>query len=207
MEKHLDRQINHCIDGYHFSFVYGDTSDIEDENTTLSVRESFNEYLLELKFDANRYTQYYIRSFLRSIKRVLNQFIDCGIDNLNVEDIALRDEKPPIKYELKRSPLVNELLENQANKTPEKVALITCGEKYTFKQVNDEANRIANALIKRGIEKGSTISLMLARDKTLITTFLGIIKAGCVAIPLDMNFPPERISYIIAFYEKFIPNE
>ena len=196
IEKHLDRQVNHGIAESHFSFVYGDTDDIEYENATLFVRKTLNEYLLELKFDANRYTQYYIRSFLRSIKKVVIQFIKYGINQLKVEDIALRDEKPPIKYELKRNPLVNELLENQANKTPEKVALITCGEKYTFKQINDEANRIANALIKRGIKKGSTISLMLARDKTLITTFLGIIKAGCVAIPLDMNFPPERISYI-----------
>ena len=37
---------------------------------------------------------------------------------------------------------------------------------------------------------------MLARNKTLITTFLGIIKVGCVAIPLDMNYPIERINYI-----------
>ena len=37
---------------------------------------------------------------------------------------------------------------------------------------------------------------MLPRNKTLITSFLGIIKAGCVAIPLDMNYPLERINYI-----------
>ena len=55
---------------------------------------------------------------------------------------------------------------------------------------------IANALIKRGITKGSVISFMLARNKTLITTFLGIIKAGCVAVPMDMNYPIERINYI-----------
>ena len=180
----------------HFNYIYNDLED-NDSNISLIIDESSREYLLKLKFDANKYTFSYAGSFLRSIKKVLNQFVTCGIENLNVEDIALRDEKPPIKYELKRSPLVNVLLENQANKTPEKTALVTCGKRYTFKQINDEANRIANALIKRGIKKGSTISFMLARDKTLITTFLGIIKAGCVAIPLDMNFPPERINYIL----------
>ena len=179
----------------HFNYIYNELED-NDSNTSLIINKSSKEYLLKLKFDANKYTLYYARSFLRSIKKALNQFVSCRIENLKVEDIALRNEKPPIKYELKRSPLVNVLLENQANKTPEKTALMTCGKRYTFKQINDEANRIANALIKRGIKKGSTISFMLTRDKTLITTFLGIIKAGCIAIPLDMNFPPERINYI-----------
>ena len=193
--KSNDESLRELANQDHFNYVYNDLKD-DDSSTSLIIDESSRQYLLKLRFDANKYTSSYAYSFLRSIKRVLNQFVTCEIGNLKVEDIALRDEKPPIKYELKRSPLVNELLENQANKTPEKVALITCGKEYTFKQVNDEANRIANALINRGIEKGSTISLMLARDKTLITTFLGIIKAGCVAIPLDMNFPPERINYI-----------
>ena len=190
-----DELLRELANQSHFNYIYNDLED-NDSNTSLIINKSSQEYHLKLKFDANKYTISYAGLFLRSIKKVLNQFSTCGIENLKVEDIALRDEKPPIKYELKRSPLVNELLENQANKTPEKTALITCGKRYTFKQINDEANRIANALIKRGIKKGSTISFMLARDKTLITTFLGIIKAGCVAIPLDMNFPPERISYI-----------
>jgi amino acid adenylation domain-containing protein len=193
--KDYDESLKELANQSHFNYIYNDFED-NDSNTSLIIGESSRQYLLKLKFNANKYTFSYAHSFLRSIKRVLNQFVACGISNLKVEDIALRDEKPPIKYELKRNPLVNELLESQANKTPEKVALITCGKEYTFKQINDEANRIANALIKRGIEKGSTISLMLARDKTLITTFLGIIKAGCVAVPLDINFPPERISYI-----------
>ena len=194
--KDYDELLRQLTNQSHFNYIYNDLED-NDSNISLIIDESSREYLLKLKFDANKYTFSYAGSFLRSIKKVLNQFVTCGIENLKVEDIALRDEKPPIKYELKRSPLVNVLLENQANKTPEKTALVTCGKRYTFKQINDEANRIANALIKRGIKKGSTISFMLARDKTLITTFLGIIKAGCVAIPLDMNFPPARINYIL----------
>ena len=177
------------------NYIFKDLEDNEGDNS-LIIEQSSNSYVLKFKFDSNKYSFSYIRSFLRSIKRVLDQFGNATSSNIKIEDIALRDEQPPLQYKLKRNPLVNVLLENQALKTPEKIALKTCGKEYTFKQVNDEANRIANALIKRGIQKGSTISFMLARDKTLITTFLGIIKAGCIAIPLDMNYPIERINYI-----------
>ena len=204
--EHAYEQLNQFDENSYFSYVFNDLE--EDAENSLIVEESSNLYLLKFRFDANKYTFSYIHSFLRSIKWVLDQFSIADTSSvgfgdgvaddskLRIEDIALRDEVPPLKYELKRNPLVNVLLEDQANKTPGKIALRTCGEEYTFKQVNDEANRIANALIKRGIQKGSTISFMLARNKTLITTFLGIIKAGCVAIPLDMNYPIERINYI-----------
>ena len=152
---------------------------------------------LKLNFDSNKYTTYYIKSFLRSINKVINQFDEYGIDNLKIKDIKLRDEKPVPDFKLKRNPLVNELLELQANKTPDNIALITCSESYTFKEINDDANRIANALIKRGFREGSSIAFLLKRDKTLITTFLGIIKAGCIAIPLDINFAPEKLNYIL----------
>ena len=180
----------------HFNYIFKD--DYEDgDNMSLIISESSNQYLLKLRFSVGKYTYYYIRSFLRSIKKVLNQFVAYGISNLKIEDIVLRQEQPTPKFRLKRNPLVNELLEIQTNTTPDKIALRTCGEKYTFRQVNDEANKIANALIKRGFKKGNTISFMLERNKTLITTFLGIIKAGCVAIPLDMNYPSEKINYIL----------
>ena len=180
----------------HFNYIY-QSEDVNDENTTLSVNKTTNQYVIRLKYDANKYIYSYVYSFLRSIKKVLNQFDSIGISNLKIEDIKLRDEQQKPHFKLKRNPLVNGLLENQARKTPDKIALRTGGENYTFAQVNEEANKIANSLIKRGIKKGSKIAFMLKRDKLLITTFLGIIKAGCVVVPLDINFPQEKIDYIL----------
>ena len=198
--KNIERHLNHTPHDdeseFYFNFIYGRDVVEEDDNTTLIVNKIPQFYELKLRFDAYKYTKPYIKSFLKSIEKVIDQFAKYGIGQLTVEDIELRSEEEIPHFKLLRNPLVNELLERQANKTPEKIALRTCGESYTFRQVNDEANMIANALIKRGIKKGSVISFMLPRNKTLITTFLGIIKAGCIAVPMDMNYPPERINYI-----------
>ena len=196
IERHLNHPPHDDESEFYFNFIYGRDVVEEDDNTTLIVNKIPQFYVLKLRFDAYKYTKSYIKSFLKSIKRVIDQFAEYGIKQLMVKDIELRCEEEIPPFKLLRNPLVNELLESQAKKTPEKIALRTCGESYTFRQINDEANMIANALIKRGITKGSVISFMLARNKTLITTFLGIIKAGCVAVPMDMNYPIERINYI-----------
>lgn len=100
----------------HFNYIYNDLED-NDSNPSLIIGESSQKYLLKLKFDANKYTFPYVHSFLRSIKKVLNQFVSCGIENLTVEDILLICEKPSIKYELKRNPPVNVLwVKNQQTK-------------------------------------------------------------------------------------------
>lgn len=184
------------IGGPLFNYIYNDEEQ-DDANTSLIITQTSNLYNLKLKYDSNCYTYSYMLSFLRSIKRVLNQIIIFGIDSLKIEDIELRTKRQVPVFKYLRNPLVNELLENQACKTPDKIALWTCGESFTYMQINEEANRIANRLIEMGIEKGSSISFMLPRGKTLITTFLGIIKAGCVAVPIDMEYPKERIDYII----------
>ncbi len=197
IEKLLNQPVNHAdISESRFNFIYNNDNLHEYFNTTLSVGENSNSYVLKLKFDACKYTHYYIKSFLRSIKKVINRFIEEGISRLKIEDIKLRDENPLPEFENVEIPLVNELFENQVNKKPEKIALTTSAGSYTFRQLNDEANKIANALIKMGIEKGSKVSFMLPRDFILIATFLGIIKAGCIAIPLDISFPDEKIKYI-----------
>ena len=175
------------------SFFNISFNDVDNKYIKLSVFENS----LNLKFNSDEYTNHYIRSFLKSINRVINQLGQYNLKELKIKDISLRDEEPVPDFKLLRNPLVNELLEAQANKTPDKIALRICGESYTFKQINDEANRIANALIKRGFKEQNSIAFLLKREKILITTFLGIIKAGCVAIPLDSNFAPEKLNYIM----------
>lgn len=191
VQKYLNQQ--NIKDEKTFFNIYFDDADVVEEGINLLVGDNS----LKIMFDSNKYTTFYMKSFLRSINKVISQFANHGICGLEIRDIRLRKEEPVPKFKLKRNPLINELLEEQANKTPNKIALINCGKKYTFREINDEANRIANALIKRGFKKGSSIAFLLERNKTLITTFLGIIKAGCVAIPLDSDFTGEKMNYIM----------
>ena len=62
--------------------------------------------------------------------------------------------------------------------------------------MDEKANVIANALIKRGVKPKSNVLVMLSRDSNLIASIFGILKAGCTFIPIDPEYPRERINYI-----------
>lgn len=62
---------------------------------------------------------------------------------------------------------------------------------------NCAANRIANALITRGVRQGSRIALLLPRTSRAILAMFGVLKAGCAYIPCDPSYPAERIQQIL----------
>lgn len=177
----------------HFTYIYNNSENYnEKEDVILTINQEKDNFSAEIKYNSNLYTEDYIKTFLNSIRLITEQFIK----NPKIKDIYLRAEEPVPKFKLPRNPLVNELINEQALKTPNKIAVRVSGEKYTYAEVNRLSNKVANSLLKKGIRKGSRILFMLPRDINLIACFIGIIKAGCVAIPLDTNYPQDRIDYI-----------
>ncbi len=67
----------------------------------------------------------------------------------------------------------------------------------TFAQLDMLSDRIACALVRRGVKSGDYVAFMLTRDIRLIPTILGISKSGAAFIPIDPAYPTERIAYIM----------
>ncbi|MER2048923.1 MAG: amino acid adenylation domain-containing protein [Solibacillus sp.] len=77
-------------------------------------------------------------------------------------------------------------------------AAIKEGQKtITYKELNEESNKIANHLKENGLQKGEFVSIYLKRSMETVISILGIIKAGGVYVPLDPTHPVERNKYII----------
>ncbi len=93
--------------------------------------------------------------------------------------------------------LLHQLVELQAGKFPDKVALICEGETLTYKEVNERANQIAHYLVSQGIKPNMLVGLCLERSNELIVAMIGILKAGGAYLPLDPKYPDERITYLL----------
>ena len=91
----------------------------------------------------------------------------------------------------------HEGLERQAAARPDACALVACDATLTFAGLNAAANRIANALIERGVARGSCIALLLPRTSRVIAAMFGVMKAGCAYIPCDPAYPDERVRHIL----------
>ena len=78
------------------------------------------------------------------------------------------------------------------------LSLIACDKTLTYKELNEEANRIANALIEKGVGKGDIVGLMLPRKSYLLSALFGILKTGAAYLPIDPDHPEERTEYMLS---------
>ena len=85
-----------------------------------------------------------------------------------------------------------------AQKQPEAKALVACDATYTYKEMDEATNRIANALRQRGVEPRSRVALLLPRTSKVMLSIFGVMKAGCAYIPCDPEYPTERIQHILS---------
>ena len=90
---------------------------------------------------------------------------------------------------------VVELISAQAKRTPAATAVV-CGEQaLTYAELESASNRLARALIARGIGSGTCVGLLLERSTDMIVAILAVLKAGSAYVPLDPAYPIDRIAF------------
>lgn len=88
------------------------------------------------------------------------------------------------------------LIEEQAEQTPERVALLADGESFTYEELLREAGKLHGYLLENGITKGLRIGIRLESSKELLISLLAVLKAGGTYVPLDPGLPQKRAMYI-----------
>jgi amino acid adenylation domain-containing protein len=96
-----------------------------------------------------------------------------------------------------RDKCVHELIEEQAARNPDAVAVAFEGSSLTYAQLDKRANQLARHLIKIGVEPGSLVGIALDRSLDLLVGLLAIWKAGAAYLPLDAAYPRDRIALVI----------
>ncbi|MFJ6696345.1 amino acid adenylation domain-containing protein [Streptomyces sp. NPDC091272] len=91
-----------------------------------------------------------------------------------------------------------QLLADQVARTPDAVALVHEDTELTFAELDRRSNRIAHWLISRGAGRDDVVGLAMRRSPELLCALLGILKAGAVYLPLDPDYPPDRLAFMIA---------
>lgn len=92
--------------------------------------------------------------------------------------------------------LFHRAFEKQAQLHGEKIALVDSERTYTYKELDNKMNQIANALVERGFEKGQAAVVLLPRRAALLMAMYGVMKAGGAYIPCDPEYPEDRIRQI-----------
>lgn len=181
-----------------------ESSIVSKYDLTFNVNYSESGYLLELEYCSDLYKQETAINMLKHFQSVLEQILlNETVKISEIKAITKEEEQLICKefnntyVEYPRDDNVITIFESQVLKTPEKLAVEYAGISLTYEQLNIKANTIAAELKKYNIKSNDHVAFVAERNIQSIVIIYGILKAGAAYVPLDMNYPRERIDYIL----------
>ncbi len=168
---------------------------VEDGGDSLGVTAQVTETV-----DAQRVCDYMVQA-LSSLAQALEQAPETPVCSLAVVPEAERElllhgwNRTERDYPLDQT--LAALFEQQVRRTPDATALVSGAESLSYAQLNACANRLAHALIARGVGPDSRVAVCAERGLHMVTALFGILKAGGAYVPLDPAYPGERLQYIL----------
>ncbi len=94
--------------------------------------------------------------------------------------------------------LIHELVEQQARRTPDGIALRDAGSTFTYSQLAQRVDQLARHLAQRGAGPGTLVAVCLDRSASVVIALLALLKAGSAYLPLDITYPAARLAYMLA---------
>lgn len=92
---------------------------------------------------------------------------------------------------------VHRLFEIQAEKSPDRIAVVFGNEQMSYAELNRQANQLGHYLCERGITAETRVGILLSRSVEMIVAVFGVLKAGGAFVPLDESLPAERLSLML----------
>src|SRR5712671_6572015 len=92
---------------------------------------------------------------------------------------------------------VHELVEGQVSLAPDSIAIVQDERTLTYAELNERANQLAHYLQNKGLGPDTVVGICLKRSPELMIALLGVLKAGGACLPLDPEYPLERLAYML----------
>ncbi|AWM17129.1 non-ribosomal peptide synthetase [Bacillus inaquosorum] len=161
---------------------------------------------IEIRFVYNRdvYDQACVERMQAHFMQIIKQMADDQETRVQELDIVTADERSLLidKFndtaaEYPKKKTIHQLFEEQAERTPEQVAIVFEDQKLTYRALNERANQLARTLVAKGLQAEQLVGIMAERSPEMVLGILAILKAGGVYVPVDPEYPEERIHYML----------
>ncbi|MHB9907213.1 hypothetical protein CF081_20115, partial [Clostridium botulinum] len=194
---------NIAIDDLKFE-LYDTYNNISKFDLTLSAIEIEEEILLSIEYNTRLYKRETIEKMINHFSRILSNLSKDIYIKIDEIEIIEEEEKNQILYEFNdtkveypKDKAIQELFEEQVEKTPNNIAVVFEDKKLTYRELNEKANSLARVLRDKGVKADSIVGIMVERSIEMIVGIMGILKSGGAYLPIDPSYPVERIEYMI----------
>ncbi|WP_026475839.1 non-ribosomal peptide synthetase [Alkaliphilus transvaalensis] len=196
-------QFQFSIDGLNFKeFEISVNSSKVD--LTFEIREVNNQFLVNIEYNTEIFKERTIEILGEHFLNILNS-ITSNSDVL-IKDIDILSEKEKqqllvdfnnTKTEYPKEKTINQLFEEQVEKTPNDIAVEYNDQSLTYKELNEKSNQLAQFLRKKGVRPDNIVGLMVEPSLEMMVGILGILKSGAAYLPINLEYPSDRISYML----------
>ncbi|NIM17931.1 MAG: amino acid adenylation domain-containing protein, partial [Candidatus Aminicenantes bacterium] len=184
---------------------------------TFFIYEINETVYIDIEYYTGIFKEETIRRLVRHFKNVVQTTIDEPNIKLKDIEIVTEEEKRQVLFEFNDTDAdypadktIHELFEEEAARTPDGVALVgswqlAVGKKernretvqLTYRELNQSTNRLAHLLREKGIKSDAVVGIMVDRSAEMIIGIFGILKGGGAYLPIDPDYPQERVNYML----------
>jgi len=183
------------------------TESFEQTNYDLDVVIGPGEQLtINFEYNANVYDDDFIARVAGHLNNVLDQVLHTGAEELRVDEIELLTDAERnqllVEFNTTETPypcekVIQQLFEEQASRTPYRIAVVFENHYLTYRTLNSRANQLARRLRCCGVSPGNRVGLLLEPAVEMVTGITAVLKAGGAFVPLDIDAPYERNRFIL----------
>ena len=159
--------------------------------------------VIHVQYQDNRFSEAYIRRFAKTFDQVLSDMMTK--ERLTELSLLSEEEQHEIlelsggetyAYDPEKTWL--DLFFESLERTPDKAAVTDVQGSFTYAELDRASDQIAAYLVSEGIEENSFLAIRMGRVKEYFATVLGIHKAGAAYVPIDLEYPEERVQYMLS---------
>lgn len=169
-----------------------------------NITQTDSDLLVQCEYDIDLFDAVTIQRILRHYKELLTEIVaqpDQRIDELSLliqadrEQLQTKWNDTRIHYS--QANCIHELFEDQAERTPDSIALVFENQKLTYGELNRRANQLAHYLQKQGVRPEERVGICLERSAEMVIGILAVLKAGGAYVPLDPSYPQARLAFLV----------
>ncbi|CQD22139.1 linear gramicidin synthetase subunit D [Mycobacterium lentiflavum] len=160
---------------------------------------------LRIEYDTDVFTADSVQTLIRQLQRVLVAITSDPTNRLSLMDLLDANEHNRLDDIGNRAVLtrpttgisVPALFAEQAARTPDAIAITFDGRSITYRELDEESNRVAHLLTSHGAAPGQAVALLFPRSAEAIVAILAVLKTGAAYLPIDPAHPAARIEFMV----------
>ena len=177
---------------------------IEPFKVKLSCLKRHDTLVTEFHYDANLFQHQEIERLARYFQTLLTRVIEKPDVTIGKLEILSQSDRYQLLVEFNNTQTdyskqlcIHQFIEQQAEQTPDKIAVSIENQQLTYAQLNTRANQLAHHLQSLGVSAETVVALCVERSLDMIVGVLGILKAGGAYLPIDPILPSDRITFMV----------